>query len=36
MLYSEEHKEQLKFQSSFLENEKQYLGGLKSNFITKI
>lgn len=36
MLYSEEHKEQLKFQSSLLENEKHYLAGLKRNFICKI
>ena len=36
MLYSEAHKEQLKFQSSLLENEKHYLGGLKRNFITKM
>lgn len=35
MLYSEEHKEQLKFQSSLLENEKHYLVGLKKNFLTK-
>lgn len=36
MLYSEAHKEQLKFQSSLLENEKHYLAGLKKNFITKM
>ena len=36
MLYSEEHKEQLKFQSSLLENEKHYLSGLKRNFIAKM
>jgi hypothetical protein len=36
MLYSEAHKEQLKFQSSLLENEKHYLAGLKRNFITKM
>jgi hypothetical protein len=36
MLYSEAHKEQLKFQSSLLENEKHYLVGLKRNFITKM
>ena len=36
MLYSEEYKEQLKFQSSLLENERHYLSGLKRNFITKM
>ncbi len=36
MLYSEEHKEQLKFQSSLLDNEKHYLAGLKRNFMTKM
>jgi hypothetical protein len=36
MLYSEEHKDQLKFQSSLLENEKHYLAGLKRNFMGKL
>ena len=35
MLYSDEHKEQLKFQSSLLDNEKHYLSGLKKVFINK-
>jgi hypothetical protein len=36
MLYSEEHKDQLKFQSSLLDNEKHYLAGLKRNIMVKM